>query len=174
MEKYVPDMYQESIFKVNYEMLKQKGIKCLLFDLDNTIVPYNVKEANEELKDFFDNLKKDFKVIIFSNSSTRRLKVFSSYLDVDFVSNAKKPSIKSFLLIFKKHKFTEDEVAIIGDQLLTDIKGGNNTGIMTVLVNPVSSYDPIWTRPSRFIEKRIKEKLRKRNLFKGRFYDEKV
>lgn len=174
MEIYVPDIYQESIFKVNYELLSSKGIKCLLFDLDNTLVPYNVKIGNEEIKKLFDELKKKFKIIICSNSPKKRLLPFGEYFDVDFFSCACKPSPKCFIQIMKKYKLTENEIAMIGDQLVTDIKGGNNVGITTVLVNPVCNYDPIWTKPGRFRERIIKKKLRRNNLFKGRFYDEKM
>lgn len=174
MEKYVPDMYQENIFKVNYTLLKNKGIKCLLFDLDNTIIPYNVKEVNDELKQLFDQLKNDFKVLIFSNSPVKRVNQVAKVLEIDCIAKAQKPSLKGFLRVLKEYKFSETEVAIIGDQLFTDIIGGNKIGITTILVNPISSYDPIWTKPARHMEKIIKEKLRKRNLFNGRFYDEKV
>ena len=73
-----------------------------------------------------------------------------------------------------QNKFNENEVAIIGDQIVTDIKGGNNVGIISILVNPISDYDPIWTKIGRLREKRIIKKLRKMDLFKGRFYDEKM
>ena len=65
-------------------------------------------------------------------------------------------------------------MAIIGDQLVTDIKGGNKVGIITIFVDPYSSYDPIWTKIIRKREKRIKNKLRELGLFKGRYYDEKM
>lgn len=174
MEIYVPDVYQESIFKINYELLNNKGIKCLLFDLDNTLVSYNIKQGNEEIKNLFDELKKKFTILIFSNSPKKRVTPFGEYFNVDFVSCACKPSPKGFLTVMKKYKLTENEIAIIGDQLVTDIKGGNNVGITTVLVNPVSNYDPIYTKPGRFRERIIKKSLRKKNLFKGRFYDEKM
>ena len=67
-----------------------------------------------------------------------------------------------------------DEAAIIGDQLLTDIKGGNIVGIITIFIDPYSSYDPIWTKIARRKEKKIKNKLRELGLFKGRYYDEKM
>jgi len=174
MEKYVPDVYQESIFKVNYDLLQSKGIKCLLFDLDNTIAPYNKKECTKEVKELFENIKNKFNIFIFSNSPKKRVSMFAKELGINYVSNAMKPSNTKFLELLKNQKLTENEVAIIGDQMVTDIKGGNNVGIITVLVKPISSYDPIWTKIGRFREKRIIKKLRKKNLFKGRFYNEKV
>lgn len=174
MEIYVPDMYQESIFKINYELLKSKGVKCLLFDLDNTIMPFNQKNPSDEVVTFFKNMSNDFKIILFSNSPKCRVKRFADYLNVDYVYGAAKPSETKFLKLLEKNKLNEGEVAIIGDQLVTDIKGGNKVGIITILVNPISKYDPIWTKIGRHREKRIKRKLRKKNLFKGRFYDEKM
>lgn len=174
MEIYVPDCYQESIFTVNYEMLKNKGIKCLLFDLDNTITPYNKKEISEETKQLFQKLNQDFIVILFSNSPKKRVSLIANILGIEFVYRAFKPSPNKFMEVFKKYKVTENQVAIIGDQMVTDIKGGNNVGIVSILVKPISKYDPIWTKIGRSRERKIIKKLRKRNLFKGRYYDEKM
>lgn len=174
MEQYVPDAYQENIFKINYELLKSKGIKCLLFDLDNTIAPYNKKECTIEVKELFERIKKEFNIFIFSNSPKCRVSKFATELEIGYVANAKKPNNAKFLKILQQNKYNENEVAIIGDQIVTDIKGGNNVGIISILVNPMSDYDPIWTKIGRLREKRIIKKLRKMNLFKGRFYDEKM
>lgn len=173
MEKYLPDIYQDSIYTINYEKLLEQGIKCLLFDLDNTLVPYNIKEYNDTIKELFNKLKSlGFTIIIFSNSPKNRVKNFKGDLEVEYKSCAKKPSCRSFEEIMINYKFSENEIAIVGDQLLTDILGGNKSGVTTILVNPVDSYDPIWTKFSRFIEKRIMQKLRDRDLFvKGRFYE---
>lgn len=174
MEIYVPDCYQESIFTVNYELLKIKGIKCLLFDLDNTLMPYNKKEATEETKQLLEKLKQDFIIILFSNSPKKRVSLIASNLGIEFVYRAFKPSPNKFMEVFKQYKLTENQVAIIGDQIVTDIKGGNNVGITSILVKPISDYDPIWTKIGRARERKIIKKLRKNNLFKGRFYDEKM
>ena len=175
MERYIPDVYAKSILDVNYKKLHDNGIKCFLFDLDNTIAPFNERDCNDRIKDLFKMLKeKGMYLVIFSNSPKSRVEKFAKMLDIDFISNARKPSIKKFELVFKKYKVAENEVAMIGDQLTTDIKGGNLAGVITVLVDPISSYDPIWTKISRKREKIIKRKLRDQSLFKGSYYDEKV
>ena len=100
------------------------------------------------------------------------MNIFKEELAVDCIANASKPSKKSFEKVLEKYKYSITEVAIIGDQLLTDIVGGNKVGITTVLVNPVSSKDPFWTKPNRFFEKKIMKKLKDHDLFsKGRYYD---
>ena len=74
MKKFCPKIYQKNIYSINYQKLKKEGIKCLLFDLDNTCIPYKNNKMPKKIKDLFDKLvKMNFKVIIFSNSPKRRL-----------------------------------------------------------------------------------------------------
>lgn len=173
MEKYIPDIYQKSIYTINYDNLMLRGIKCLLFDLDNTIASITIKNPNKKMKELFDELKiKGFKVIIFSNSPKGRVKPFKEGLDVDSCPNARKPFKKKFLKVFEEFNVDVTEVAIIGDQLLTDIKGGNRVGITTILVNPIGTKERLSTKINRIYENRILKKLRDDDLFtKGKYYD---
>lgn len=173
MEKYIPDIYQKSIYTIDYSKLLSRGIKCLLFDLDNTIVASNDKTMPQKAKDLFVSLKqKGFKVIIFSNSPKIRVKPFQNFLGVECYSNARKPFPSKFKKLLKAYNYNVNEVAIIGDQMLTDVVGGNKMGITTILVNPLSDKDIVFTRLNRFLEKRKMKKLRDNNLFcKGRYYD---
>ena len=76
------------------------------------------------------------------------------------------------MLVLREYKFNINEVAIIGDQILTDVVGGNKVGILTVLINPISNKDFFITKFNRFREKRIMKRLRDKNLFsKGRYYE---
>ncbi len=173
MEKYVPDMYQKTIYDINYKKLLNQGIKCIMFDLDNTLVPPNVKEPTEKVIELFNDLKQmGFRVIIFSNSPKRRLKPFKEILEVDCSASSKKPFKKKFLKVLSDYNYTITEVAIIGDQILTDVVGGNKIGILTILVNPVSKKDFILTKFNRLIEKIIIRRLSKKSLFiKGKYYE---
>ena len=140
MEKYIPDVYQKSIYTINYDALYSRGIRCLLIDLDNNIAPITIKEPNKKIKDLFEKLKgKGFKIIIFSNSRRNRVKPFKEGLDIDCCANAKKPFKKKYLKVLNEYNLDVNNVACIGDQLLTDIKGGNKMGITTILVNPIGT-----------------------------------
>lgn len=173
MEKYVPDMYQKSIYAIDYDKLLKKGIKCLLFDLDNTVAPINMKVPSKKIKKFFSELQeKGFKTIIFSNSLKKRVKPFKDALQIDCAARACKPKPKKFMQVIKEYDFQLSEIAIIGDQILTDILGGNTVGITTILVNPISSKDFIFTKFNRFREKKIIKKLEQKELFiRGRYYE---
>ena len=113
-----------------------------------------------------------FKVIIFSNSPKSRLEPFKKALNVDCCASARKPQKNKFLKVLKTYNYDLSEVAIIGDQLMTDIYGGNKVGIMTILVNPMSDIDMPLTKIYRFIEKKKINKMTKKGIFKvGRYYD---
>lgn len=172
MEHYVPDIYRKSIYAIDYNKLKANGIKCLLFDLDNTLVPYTEKAPSKKVKDLFKKLHDlGFVVLIFSNSGKKRLTPFKEQLNVEYCSRCWKPSPKKFLAVLHDYKYSESEVAIIGDQILTDVIGGNNVGITTILVNPISKKDMWATKFNRLREKHVVKKLSKLDLFyKGRYY----
>lgn len=173
MERYVPDIYQKSVYEIDYNKLKNRGIKCLLFDLDNTLVFPSIKEPTGELIELFNKLKNDFDVVIFSNSPNRRLKPFGDILNVEYSYSSKKPLKGKFLEFIEKSKYELGEIAIVGDQLLTDILGGNSVGITTILTDPLTKKDMIFTKFNRCIEKIVIKKLLKHNLFtKGRYYYE--
>lgn len=173
MNYFFPDVYQKSIYTINYEKLKYNGIKCLLFDLDNTCIPYVDRTPTKKLKNHFDELQDmGFKVIIFSNSPKKRLEPFKRTLNVDCCPKAKKPRKNKFLKVLKTYNYDLSEVAIIGDQLVTDIYGGNKVGIMTILVNPMSNIDMPFTKIHRYIEKKKINKMTKDGIFKvGRYYE---
>lgn len=172
MKNLIPDMYQESIYTINYEKLKTENVKCLLFDLDNTCVGYHEKNPTKELKKLFKKLTKmNFKIIIFSNATSKRLEPFNT-LNVILHSASRKPFKKNFYKILTNYSYEKSEVCIIGDQLFTDILGGNRIGIKTCLVNPMTNEDFIFTKLFRAIEELIFKKFAKKNiLIKGEYYD---
>ena len=156
MNIFIPDIYEESIYKVDYKRLYKNNIKVVLFDLDNTLIEADENKANPEIKQLFDNIREiGLNPIIFSNSPKKRIKRIAFFMDAEFVYLACKPLSFKFKRLMKKYNLKNSEVAIIGDQLLTDIKGGNKVGIKTILVKPMSNYDPTITRLNRIREKKL-------------------
>ena len=172
MEIYVPDIYQENIYKINYETLLSRGIKCLIFDLDNTLVTINENLPREENKELFKKLKEQgFKIFIASNSIKARVKPFHEELKVDYIYSARKPQIEKINELIKKNKFGLDQIAIIGDSMMDDIVCGNTIGITTVLLDQIDKREFPFARIKRIKERRIQKKLRDKDLFtKGRYY----
>ena len=173
VEKYMPDIYQKSIYYINYDKLLKKGIRCILFDLDNTIAPPHVKAPTKRLKKLFDELKdKGFKIIIISNSPKHRIEPFKNELNVDACAMSLKPSKNKYQRIMEKYKYKSTEIAAIGDQLLTDIYGANKLDITSILINPLTPHDYSITFINRLLEKIIFTSLAKKDLFvRGKYYE---
>ena len=172
MEIYVPDIYQQDIYQINYDMLLSRGIKCLIFDLDNTLVTIKERYPREENKTLFNILKeKGFKIIIASNSIKTRLVPFHDELKVDYIYSAKKPHIAKINEYIKASKFGLDEIAIIGDSMMDDVVCGNTIGITTILLDQIGNSEFPIAKLKRIKEKKIQKRLRDRDLFtKGRYY----
>lgn len=173
MDNFIPDMYLKSIYDIDYKNLKSRGIKCILFDLDNTIAPVNVPVPDKDIKDLFSDLTLlGFKVIILSNSSKSRVEPFKEKLNVDSSFYSMKPMKKKYKKIVNIYGFKDNEIACVGDQLLTDVLGANRMGFLSILVNPISTIDLIGTKINRVFERQIFKYLENRGLFKvGEYYE---
>lgn len=173
LTKFVPDKYQKSIYTINYKKLKREGFKCIIFDLDNTLVPVTVHNSSKKLRNFINDIKTlGFKVIIMSNCPKSRVAVFQKELLVDCAPLAFKPSKDKYIKVLKIYNLKEKEVCAIGDQLLTDVYGANRMGITSILVNSMSKIDHSLKYVYRIFEKIIIRKLEKKDmLVKGRYYD---
>jgi len=173
MEKYIPDIYQKSIYTIDYSKLLSRGIKCILFDLDNTLVPAKTDDLTEKTKELIISLKqKGFRILICSNSPKPRVKKFADILNVDFISFAIKPCTYKLKKFINKSGYNLNEIANVGDQLYTDIACGNKVGITTILVNHCSVKSYFMGKLYRVLEIRKMKKLRDKDLFcKGRYYD---
>ncbi len=173
MDRFIPDIYAQSIFTIDYKKLKKSGIKCILFDLDNTIAPLHSSKIDSRVKELFARLEDmNFKVIIFSNSNKKRLTPFKEALNVDTSYSSRKPLKGKYLKIMRLYKFSDTEVAAVGDQLLTDVFGANRVGFTSIFINQLSPEDFWFTKFNRFWENLIIKKLAKRNIFvRGKYYD---
>ena len=172
MEKFIPKIYKKSIMDIDYKELKKNNIKCLMFDLDNTLLEVNKNIPKKEICYLIKKLKKDFQIVIISNNtSKKRLSKVAEELEVDYIKFALKPSSKAFRKVQKKYGYEKSEMCIIGDQLITDIKGGNKYDVLTILVDPLAKEELKVTGINRFIEKKILKKLSKNNKLKrGEYY----
>lgn len=170
LEIFIPQMYQKNIFSINYPLLKEKGINILIFDLDNTLSFIDEKTPSNEIRIFINDLSKDFTIVIASNNTYNRVKTFCDNLNCDFIASSLKPLKKVAKIIKKRYSCSLDKVAIIGDQLVTDVFLGNRTGMLTILVDPKGMKDLKITSFNRFIENRIKKGI---NFQEGVYYEKK-
>lgn len=173
MNIFIPDIYAKNIYAIDYNKLKERSIKCIIFDLDNTIVPIKVNEPDHKIKELLAKLDDlGFKVIIMSNSHKKRLTPFKEGLNVDTAYSSMKPLKRKYKKIMKLYGYKEDEIACIGDQLLTDIAGANRMGFTSIFVEKLADEDLFFTRINRFFERKILRSLNKKGVYeKGKYYD---
>lgn len=149
-----PDLFAKSIFLVDINWLKNRGIKGVLLDIDNTLITHKQKIPDEKvielIKFFLDN---GIQSAIVSNATKRRVDVFNEKLGLYASYRAFKPSTRGFHKAMSKLKLIPPETAVIGDQLFTDIRGGNRLGLTTILVEPLDKNEPVSVRIKRILEK---------------------
>ena len=166
----IPNAYYQDIFKIDYSKLKKIGIKNLFFDIDNTIVPYKVKEIDKGTLKLFKDLKKDFNIFLFSNSSRKRVLNIANKLKVNAYYLSMKPLKKNYKKIM--NIFNSNECVFIGDQFMTDVLGAKRNGLKVIFVDRINKKEPITTKFWRFIESFKQRKYKKLNIFKlNEYYD---
>lgn len=174
MNIFAPDYYVQSFKTLNIQKLHEMGIQLLLCDIDNTLAAYDEDCPNQDVIDFINKLKMNgIEVALCSNSPSSRGKNFGKHLPV---SNTYPFSCKPFPFCFKKamrdHGLKANQIAILGDQMYTDILGGNIWGLYTILTAPIAIKDRNITKVFRFFEELIYGYLEKKKLLKRGDFDD--
>ena len=166
----VPDAYYENIYEIDYDNLKKKGYKNIFFDVDNTLIPYTEDSIRKENKELFDRLKKDFNLVIVSNSMSNRILRIVNELEVKGYYSSMKPLKKTYKKILKEYK--KEECIFIGDQFMTDVLGAKRMEFKIILVDRINNVEPLVTKFWRFFEKRLLNKYKRKNIFLiNKYYD---
>ncbi|MBA9025513.1 YqeG family HAD IIIA-type phosphatase [Peribacillus huizhouensis] len=162
---FLPNEHVKSIFEIKPEDLNKKGVKGIITDLDNTLVEWDRPSATPKLIEWFESMRNHgILVTIVSNNNETRVKSFSEPLQIPFISLARKPMRRAFNRAVKQMGIKREEAVVIGDQLMTDVLGGNRGGFHTILVVPVVQTDGFWTKFNRKIERRILAFFRRKGL----------
>jgi HAD superfamily phosphatase (TIGR01668 family) len=164
-KKFLPSEFVKSVFDISPERLLEKGIRGIITDLDNTLVEWDRPEATPKLVNWLKSMKDaGIQVTIVSNNNELRVKSFADPLGIPFIYKARKPMGKAFVKALHTMDVKREEVVVIGDQLLTDVVGGNRIKLHTILVLPVAKSDGFFTRFNRLVERRIFKALKRRGF----------
>lgn len=135
-----PDWRVVSVLDIDLAQLKDRGIRGLIFDLDDTLVCAIERTATEDVCAWIESLRDEFRIYIVSNNfSHERVHIAAEHMALPFMARAQKPSRRFFRQALVEMSLDAHEVAIVGDQLFTDVLGGNRLGAMTILVDPLSA-----------------------------------
>lgn len=148
--------------EISIEFIQKNKLKALILDVDNTLVDYN-KNLSEEKEKWAKNLKgQGVKLYILSNSNKKeKVEKVANTLGVPYILFAKKPFKSGFLKIQKELNLKPEQIGVVGDQIFTDVIGGNRCKMFTILVEPIEKKDLLITAWKRPIEEKIKEKYKR-------------
>ena len=155
-----PDIYLKNVKEITIELLRKHEIKGLILDIDNTLIDFN-KKLLDGVEEWIKELKENgIKFCIVSNSNkVEKVKKVADKLEIPFKNFAMKPLKKGFVSIQKNTKIKTENIAVVGDQIFTDILGGNRCKMFTILVEPINNKKDYWyTAWKRPIENKIKKK----------------
>lgn len=142
----LPKIIVPALTDVSTELLHNRGIKLLMLDFDNTIVPYTTSIPTQEMENWLKTMtKSDIQLCVVSNSHKDRVKIFCEKYGIPCITHASKPfskGIKKCLAKFSQHPW---ECALVGDQIFTDTLGANCTGVTSILVKAIDNHT-IWLK----------------------------
>ncbi len=151
-----PRLFLTSVFDLDLARLRERGVHGLIMDLDNTLVGWNRPDLSRELKVWFQEVRDHgFKMCIVSNNLTDRVEQFAEKVGVMAIPKAAKPRRRSFRLAMRRMGTTRHTTAVIGDQVFTDILGGNRLRLFTILVHPIDAREYWTTRLVRKVERYV-------------------
>lgn len=156
VERLRPRLYVSSIYAINLDRLKGRGIVGLVVDLDNTLVAWNNDRASKDLSRWVQRVKQQgFRLCLVSNNFPARVRRFGQWLDVPSVANAAKPRRRAFRRAMELLGTEPGNTAVIGDQVFTDVLGGNRLRCYTILVLPMTEHEYWTTRLVRRVERLV-------------------
>ena len=164
-----PNEYFNSVKDISLELLKKNDIKGLILDVDNTLInldrkmPVGVSDWAKDLK------SKGIKICILSNSNKiEKITAVAKIIDVPYIFFGKKPLKSGFKRAQTLLKLESENIAVVGDQIFTDVLGANRCGMFSILVKPIEEKDYLITKIKRpfekFVIKKYEEAKRKKTL----------
>lgn len=168
LRKFCPAELVESVADINVDNFRKMGIDALLIDIDNTLVAWQGYQIPDDIKEWIRQADKEgMKICLVSNTRTKgRLGRIASELGVAHSVKAFKPRRAGFIEGLNLLNVEPARAAVIGDQIFTDIFGGNRLGIYTVLVQPMHRKEFFGTKISRFFERSMLKSFAKRGWIK--------
>ena len=156
-----PNAYFKKVEEITIEFLNKNKIKALLLDVDNTLVDYSKKMTESVIKWAKELKGQGVKLYILSNTNDKaKIENIVKDIDIPYLHFAMKPLKRGFKKAQKELGEKSENIAIVGDQIFTDIIGGNRCHMFTILVEPINEKDFWYTMWKRPIEKKIKSKIK--------------
>ena len=167
MSIFLPNYFFNKIWDITEEDLKKIGARLLILDVDNTLTEHKQIFLHPKAEEWLSMVRNNTQIqlVIMSNTNNLKIKKIAEEKGIPYLGNAHKPLSSGFKMVLNKFDVQKSSVAIIGDQIYTDILGGNLFGITTILVTPIKLENTFFFKLKRKLEvpflKQIKNRKRK-------------
>ncbi|MFM7547012.1 MAG: YqeG family HAD IIIA-type phosphatase [Synechococcales cyanobacterium] len=138
-----PDLVIDgSILDLPLDSLLSNGLKGLVLDVDETVVPLKSDRVSPQMEAWINRFRQSFSIWLVSNNlSQRRIGRIAGILNLPFIASAGKPSRRKIRQAMEAMGLPPEQIGIVGDRLFTDVLAGNRLGLYTILVQPLSRFD---------------------------------
>lgn len=151
-----PEIKLDRVTDITVEMLRRRNITALLLDVDNTLSTHHGMVLTEGLSEWIERMQSSgIRLLLLSNSKKKRVEPFAEKIGLDFISLALKPLPFGYIRGMKRLSSGRRSTAIVGDQIFTDVLGGNTVGARTVLLTPIKPESSLRFRFKRRLEKAV-------------------
>jgi len=143
---FLPAMITDAVTDLSPRLLKERGIKLLMMDFDNTLVPYTTSIPTQVVVDWLKAMQQDsVQMCVVSNSKKDRVKVFCEQYGLPCITHARKPFAKGIRQCLARYGLPPEACALVGDQIYTDTLGANCQGVQSILVKAIHNHN-IWLK----------------------------
>ena len=148
----LPRTMLDSVTQLTPQYLREKEIRLLMLDFDNTIVPYTTSVPTQQMSQWLQMMvQSDIAVCVVSNSKRDRVKIFCDQWGIDCITHSKKPFPKGIRQCLAKYDIAPRYCALAGDQIYTDVLGANGCGVHSVLVKAIHNHN-FWLKLRHVLE----------------------
>lgn len=150
---FFPDEYLDSTYEIDFEAFYEKGMRGVIFDIDNTLVPHGAPADKRALL-LFERLREiGYQTMLLSNNKEPRVQSFAEEVQTAYLCKAGKPKRAGYLQAMERMGTTRESTLFVGDQLFTDVWGARRSGIYSVLVKPIHPKEEIQIVLKRYLER---------------------
>lgn len=143
---FIPDLIVQRLTDLTPELLQTYQIRFLMLDFDNTIVPYTTDVPEAEMEQWLADMQRsEIGICVVSNSKRSRVADFCRARGISCITHAKKPFSRGIRQCAAQFSLDMAHTAMVGDQIYTDVLGGNCAGARSILVRPIALHN-IWLK----------------------------
>ena len=148
----LPRFMTPQLTDVTLDFLEEHGIRLLMLDFDNTIVPYTTNEPTEKMAAWLRMMtESSVEICVVSNSKKNRVKIFCDEYGIPCITHANKPGTKGIRECLSRYGLPKENCALAGDQIYTDVLGGNSAGVQSILVKAIHNHN-FWLKARGVLE----------------------